>query len=143
MPDKFSYVKRGYDPAAVDRYIEMLEMELRNHKAKDAVINNAIVSAQQAADAIVKNAKNQGRAMRANTAKQLEDLTIAISGQKQWLSDFAQEYNNVVSKYLQIVNNDDFQVLNTKIDALEGFLRSFSEEVNEDLEMENQAEAAQ
>jgi len=140
MPDKFAYVKKGYDPQAVDMYIDALEIELKGHKEKSATINHAIVSAQQAADTIIKNAKNQGRTMKANTAKQIEDLTLAVASQKQWVSDFLEEYNAVVTKYLRPANSEDFAAVNEKIDSLEGFLRSFSEEINEDLEIEGKTD---
>jgi len=143
MPDKFIYVKKGYDPQAVDRYIDALEMELKTHRDKNATINHAIVSAQQAADTIIKNAKNQGRAMRASTAKQLEDLTLALASKKQWVADFVDEYNTVVAKYLRATESDDFRAINEKIDGLDNFLRSFSEEINEDLEIENKSDKGQ
>jgi len=140
MPDKFIYVKKGYDPEAVDRYIDALEIELKNYRDKNTTINHAIVSAQQAADTIIKNAKNQGRAMRASTAKQLEDLTHALASKRQWVADFVNEYNAVVVKYLRATESDDFKIINEKIDGLDSFLRSFSEEINEDLEIENKSD---
>ena len=139
MSDRFNIVKKGYDPRSVDVHIETLENELRTYKEKDALITQAIVSAQQAAEGIIINAKKQGAAMRENTAKQLADITASIKTQRQMLSEFAYEYNSIVSKYLQVVDSSDFRMINEKIDALEAFLRNFSDEVAEDLEIEKMA----
>jgi len=135
MPDRFNLVKRGYDPVAVDQYIDKLEIELRGHRDKGSIINHAIVSAQQAADNIILNAKSQGHYIRESTAKQLEDITLSIAGQRQLLNEFVREYNSVVSKYLTPMDNQDFKTASAKIDALEAFLHSFSEEVDEDLQV--------
>ena len=143
MPNRFEYVKKGYDPEAVDRYIDMMELELRSYKEKSNAINQAIVSAQQASEGIIQNAKNQGRVIRANTAKQLEDVLISLATPRQWVTEFKEEYNNLVEKYLKTPNNKELNEITSKIDTLEAFLRSFSEEVNEDLEIEKQVEAGQ
>jgi len=140
MPNKFNYVKKGYDPQAVDSYIDIADAELKGYKEKSEIINQAIVSAQQAADDIIKNAKNQGRVMRRNIAKQLEDISVSLEGQKQWMEDFKQEYNLMISKYLHAFNNNDFKAIDNKINALEKYLRSFSDEVNDDIKIESQIE---
>jgi len=139
MSDKFNLVKKGYDPRAVDLHIEMLENELQTYKGKDAVITQAIISAQQAAEGIIINAKNQGQSIRESTAKQLADITASIKVQRQMLSEFAYEYNLVVTKYLKVVDGNDFKTINEKIDSLEAFLRNFSDEVSEDLEIEKKS----
>jgi len=140
MPDRFVVVKKGgYDPVAVDQYMDKLEMELRSHREKGATINHAIVSAQQAADNIVLNAKNQGRLIKESTAKQLEDISTSINSQRQLLNDFVREYNNIIAKYLKVMDSQDFKLVSGKIDALEAFLHSFSEEVHEDLEIEKKS----
>ena len=135
MSEKFELVKKGYDPKEVDVYIRALEVELRSYKDRDEVIRNAIVSAQQAADNIIQNAKNQARHMRENTAKQLEDISISIAAQRQMLSAFVREYEVLVSKYLKPIDNADFAAIYSKIDSLESYLKGFSEEVAEDIEI--------
>lgn len=137
MPDKFNSVKKGYDPAAVDLYIEELENELKRYKEKDDVIRNAIISAQQAADNIILNAKNQGRTIKENSAKQLEDICLALNAQKQILKNFTEEYQAIMTKYLSPVNNADFNTLNLKIEQMEKYLKNFSDEITEDLAVSN------
>ena len=137
MSGRFNHVKRGgYDPAEVEHYIRELENQLKYYRDRDSTINQAIISAQAAADNIVQNAKNQGRTIRENVAKQLEDVSLSISTQKTLLSDFVRDYNTVISKYLRVIDDEDFKEINEKIDSMEAFLRDFSQEVQEDLQIE-------
>ena len=57
--EQFTYVKRGYDPEEVEKYITTLEQVIKSYKDKDNAIKNAIISAQVAADNVVKNARLQ------------------------------------------------------------------------------------
>ena len=143
MPERFSYVKRGYDPEAVDKYLEKTEIELKSYREKSAVINDAIISAQQAADNIIQNAKNQGRIIRESTAKQLEDIFLSVSTQRQLLTGFVQEYDILAKKYFKIAENEDFIAVSAKVDALENFLRTYTEEVSEDLEIDKNTNTEQ
>ena len=136
MPERFSIVKKGYNPVEVDERLSALEEEVRAYREKDDAIRNAIVNAQIAADSIIQNAKNQGRTIRENTAKQLQDVSSSIVTQKRMLADFARDYNEMVSKYLTVTKNEDFKMISKKIDALEEYLKIYSEEVTEDLEIE-------
>jgi len=142
MSERFVLVKRGYDTEAVERYVASLESQIDGYREKDRAINNAIVSAQQAADSIITNAKNQGRIIRENSVKQLTDIALSINTQKQLLEDFVNEYNSVVSKYLKLTDNEDFKAIAAKINALENYLADFSDEITEDLEIETRAPLA-
>jgi DivIVA domain-containing protein len=139
MSERFNIVKRGYDPAEVDQYISSLQARIREYEEKDKAINNALVSAQQAADGIIVNAKNQGRVIKENTAKQLNDIAMSISTQRQMLADFANAYFSVVSRYLKPMDNAEFKAINEKINALESYLTDFSDEISEDLEIGKRA----
>ena len=146
MAGRFNHVKRGgYDPAEVEHYIRELENQLKYYRDRDSTINQAIISAQAAAEGIVQNAKNQGRTIRENVAKQLEDVSLSIATQKTLLSDFVRDYNTVISKYLRVIDDEDFREINEKIDSMEAFLRDFSQEVHEDLQIERrlQGQASQ
>jgi len=137
MSGRFNHVRKGgYDPAEVEHYIGELENQLKYYRDRDSTINQAIISAQTAADSIVQNAKNQGRTIREHVAKQLEDVSLSISSQKALLSSFVQDYNVVISKYLRVIDDEDFKEINEKIDSMEAFLRDFSQEVHEDLQIE-------
>jgi len=139
MSERFEIVKRGYDPSAVDRYIQSLEAQISQYRGKDKAITDALISAQQHADTIIKNAHGQSRLIREMTAKQLVDIYDSINSQRTFLSDFAREYGLVVEKYLKVVDSDDFTAINRKIDKLEEYLGEFSDEVSEDLEIEKRA----
>ena len=117
----------------VDEYIATLQAEVESYKEKDAAINDAIVSAQQAANDIVLNAKNQGRAIKENTAKQLADIALSAATQRQMLNDFATEYEALATKYLKATSAADFKAVLNKIDGLEKYLANFSDEISEDL----------
>ena len=133
MTGKFSLVKRGYNTDEVDNYIAGLEKELAHHRENDLVIKNAILNAQKAAENIIQNAKNQSRIVRETAAKQLDDIVLSVNKQKEMLADFADEYTAVVSKYLKPVDNNDFRTLAEKINALDLYLKDFSDEITEDL----------
>jgi len=139
MSQRFNVVKKGYDTGEVDRYIESLYAKIKTYEEKDKAINNAIISAQQAADSIIINAKNQGKVIKENTAKQLNDIATSISTQRQMVADFANAYFSVASRYLKPMDNADFKAINEKINALESYLTDFSDEISEDLEIQKRA----
>jgi len=136
MSQRFELVKRGYDPETVDKYVQSLEVQIAQYRAKDKAINNAIVSAQEHADTIILNSKKQGRLIRENTAKQLQDIFESINEQRRFLADFSNDYEKMVATYLKALDNEDFRSLNAKIDRLEAYLGNFVDEVSEDLEIE-------
>jgi len=136
MSGRFELVKKGYDPNGVDNYIAGLEAQIAGYKSKDKAITNAIISAQQHADTIIANAKNQSRIIRENTAKQLSDIFDSINYQRKILADFEYEYGMVIQKYLKVVDHDDFRAVKLKVDHLETYLADFADEVTEDLEMD-------
>lgn len=135
MSERFELVKRGYDPTAVDRYIVSLEQQINQYRSNDQAITNAILSAQKAGDDIVRNAKIQGAQMKKRTSDQLQDIFESINTQRAHLASFAAEYGTIVSKYLKVVDNDDFKAINAKIDNLESYLSDFTSEIEEDLEI--------
>ena len=136
MSDRFSIVKKGYAPTEVEDYIRRLEDEIKSYKDRDATIHQAIISAQAAADSIVQNAKNQGRVIRENIAKQLEDVSLSIAGQKRMLAEFVEDYNDIISRYLRVIDNEDYKNIAEKVDGMAAYLQNFRQEIDEDLEIE-------
>ncbi|MCL2574553.1 MAG: DivIVA domain-containing protein [Defluviitaleaceae bacterium] len=144
MSGRFNHVRKGgYDPTEVEAYINHLEAQLKTYREKDATINQAIVSAQAAADNIIQNAKNQGRSIRENVAKQLEDVSMSITTQKLLLSNFVKDYTAIMEKYLRVIDDDDFKGISEKVESMEAYLRNFSQEVHEDLQIEKRTSQAQ
>jgi len=136
MSGRFNIVKKGYDTDAVDRYISTLESQIDMYRDKDNAINNAIISAQKAADDIIRNAKAQSRTMREEANRQMSDIAQGALKQRQLLNDFAGEYSSLTARYLRIKDDADFDRVSDKIDALMEYINSFQDELTEDLELD-------
>ena len=119
MPDRFNYVKKGYDPEQVDNYIDTLEQVVKSYKDKDSAIKNAIISAQMAADNIVKNAHLQVAESRTQALSQIQSIIASISEQRNKVKEFQEEYVNMVQKYLIDFNETDMNRIYNKITELE------------------------
>jgi len=119
MPDRFNYVKKGYDPEQVDTYIETLEQVVKSYKDKDSAIKNAIISAQMAADNIVKNAHLQVSESRTQALSQIQSIIASISEQRNKVKEFQEEYVGMVQKYLIDFNEADMTHIYNKITELE------------------------
>ena len=119
MPDRFNYVKKGYDPEQVDTYIETLEQVVKSYKDKDSAIKNAIISAQMAADNIVKNAHLMVAESRTQALSQIQSIIASISEQRNKVKEFQEEYMNMVQKYLIDFNETDMNRVYNKITELE------------------------
>jgi hypothetical protein len=119
MPDRFNYVKKGYDPEQVDTYIETLEQVVKSYKDKDSAIKNAIISAQMAADNIVKNAHVQVAESRTQALSQIQSIIASISDQRNKVKEFQEEYVGMVQKYLIDFNEVDMNRIYSKITDLE------------------------
>lgn len=128
MPNRFNVEKKGgYDIDEVDEYIEKLESVVKSYKDKDSAIKNAILSAQVAADSIIRNAKNRSYEMKENSVKKIQDIVASVAVQKKMLKDFQEEYNRQIAKYVHDVNEKDFAAIAKKIEALEIYLTKYSE----------------
>ena len=119
MPDKFNYVKKGYDPEQVDTYIETLEQVVKSYKEKDSAIKNAIISAQMAADNIVKNAHLQVAESRTQALSQIQNIIASIGEQRTRVKEFQAEYINMVQKYLVDFSEVDMNRILNMITELE------------------------
>ena len=139
MLERFRIVKKGYDPVDVEEHISNLESVIRRYREKDSAINNAIVSAQYAADEIlrkariaeediIKNARNQSVEIKSKSAAHVQSILNLVQTQKSLFKDFAYEYNALAQKYLQSVNDNDFASVTDKFDALERYLNTFTSE---------------
>ena len=119
MPDRFNYVKKGYDPEQVDTYIETLEQVVKSYKDKDSAIKNAIISAQMAADNIVKNAHLQVAESRTQALSQIQSIIASISEQRNKVKEFQEEYVAMIQKYLIDFNETDMNRIYNKMTELE------------------------
>jgi len=120
--EQFTYVKRGYDPEEVDRYIATLEQVIKSYKEKDNAIKNAIISAQIAADNMVKNARAQADEYKGQIAKELDKLTSEVERQRMKIKAFQDVYAGMVRKYLTELDDSDMGELHSKLDDVDKFI---------------------
>ncbi|MCL2356384.1 MAG: DivIVA domain-containing protein [Defluviitaleaceae bacterium] len=155
MPDKFNYVKKGYDPETVDDYVDSTEQILREYRERETLIKNAIINAQAhaneilqhaqktadsiiheaensakaaqaTADGIINEAKRQAHSMQFDADRQLIDFTRSLSSQRRFLHRFMQDYNAFMGKYVKLIDGNDFAILNDKFDEMEESFRNFT-----------------
>ena len=133
MPSKFELVKKGYNPDAVDAYIQDMEIQIKEYREKDAAISNAILNAQiaadditqkanVAADTIIQNARNMSYQIMETTAKQVDGLLKSINSQKSKIQTFKDEYKSLIDKYIHQLDDSDFAEAEEKIQSLEIYL---------------------
>jgi len=126
--EQFTYVKRGYDPEEVDKYIATLEQVIKSYKDKDNAIKNAIISAQVAADNMIENAKAQAREYKAQIARELEKARIEIDRQRMRIQAFQDVYSGLVRKYLTEIDGNDMNSLYSHLDGVEKVLAHLMDE---------------
>ncbi len=134
MPNRFNYVKRGYDPDEVDDYIQSLEDILQSYKDKDSTIKNAIINAQLAADTIIENADRDAYKTKAKLITQLDEIYRSVSLQKKFVQEFQEDYNELIKRYVHQFNDSEIVKLFSKITDLEEFLTRLQESVPQDKE---------
>ena len=117
--EQFTFVKRGYDPEEVDKYITTLEQVIKSYKDKDNAIKNAIISAQVAADNVVKNAQAQADAYKLQIADQLEDMRNTLDLNRRRLKAFDEAYTSMVGRFMRELDMSDMAELVGKIEEME------------------------
>ncbi|MCL1878623.1 MAG: DivIVA domain-containing protein [Defluviitaleaceae bacterium] len=125
--EQFTYVKRGYDPEEVDRYIATLEQVIKSYKEKDNAIKNAIISAQIAADNMVKNARAQADEYKGQISAELDKLSAEVGHQRMKIKAFQDVYSGMVRKYLTDLNDNDMGELHNKLDDVDRFISRLKE----------------
>ena len=132
--ESFSMVKRGYNPQEVDEYIDTLEKVIKSYKDKDNAIKNAILSAQVAADNILKNTHLEVAEYKTRTLAQLRHIYESVETQRSRLQAFQDDYNDMLRKYLKGFDETDVAFINGRIDELEKYLRELNASVEEERE---------
>ena len=127
MPDKFNYVKRGYDPSEVDGYIESLENVVKSYKEKDAAIKNALVNAQIAADNILKNTEIEVANSKLKAFAQLEKIFYSVQRQRTLMDNFKKDYAKLAEVYIKEIDEHDIKPVYDQISKLEDYLESLKE----------------
>ncbi|MCL2224726.1 MAG: DivIVA domain-containing protein [Defluviitaleaceae bacterium] len=117
--EQFTYVKRGYDPEEVDRYIATMEQVIKSYKEKDNAIKNAIISAQVAADNMIKNAKAQADEYKVQICKELEKVSTEVDRQRMQIKAFQDVYAGLVRKYLTAIDEQEISDLYARLDDVD------------------------
>jgi cell division septum initiation protein DivIVA len=136
MHNKFNFVKKGYDPAEVDKRIDMLEAEIKGYRDKDLSITNAIMSAQLAADEILRranvaadtimlNARNMSARLTEASTGQITAIISSVKEQRRKLLEFKEEYAALLAKYILNMDENDISQAEKKAIELEAYLQKF------------------
>lgn len=141
MAISFTMVKRGYNPAEVDNYIQNLEIQLNEYKEKASAINNAIINAQLAADNIIKEATSKSEKMlsiaekdaqnmKLNAINQVKSMKTNIAEQIKIVESFNKEYDSLIAKYLTPIKSEEISPLIVKLNSVNNLIDSFGDAVN-------------
>ncbi|MCL2190179.1 MAG: DivIVA domain-containing protein [Defluviitaleaceae bacterium] len=125
--EQFSYVKRGYSPEEVNKYIATLEQVIKSYKEKDNAIKNAIISAQVAADNVVRNAHMQAHEYKKKISQQLIQVSAAIDAERMRLQAFHDVYTGLMRKYLFEVETADMFEMSRRLDDMEKLIADLLE----------------
>ncbi|MCL2387593.1 MAG: DivIVA domain-containing protein [Defluviitaleaceae bacterium] len=125
--EQFTYVKRGYDPEEVDRYIATLEQVIKSYKEKDNAIKNAIISAQMAADNMIKNAKAQADEYKTQISKELDKVSVELDRQRMRIQAFQDVYSGMIRQYLTDLDSNDITDLYARIDDVDKMVNRLKE----------------
>jgi len=129
MPDRFGYVKQGYSPAEVDSYVDSLENVIKSYKEKDSAIKNAIISAQVAAENIIKNAELEAQEMKRKTMSDLKFISDSIVKQKEHIKNFQNDYSAMFSKYMKKFDEGDLINVYSAVNEMESYLFSLKRQL--------------
>jgi len=117
--ERYPLVKRGYDPAAVDSDIETLENVIKSYKEKDNAIKNAIISAQIAADNMIKNAKMQADEYKEQIVGELENVRREVARERSKVQEFQDSYTELVQKYLTKINEGEVSGIHLRLNEID------------------------
>jgi len=127
MSDRFNIVKKGYDPDEVNDYISKLERVITEYKDKDSAIKNAILNAQVAADNILERANIEAEKTKLDALRQVSEIRNSITTQKRLVSEFVEDYQAFVKRYINEFSEVHTNVIYGKIKQLEDYFNSMKE----------------
>jgi len=139
--EQFTFVKRGYDPEEVDKYITTLEQVIKSYKDKDNAIKNAIISAQRTAEDVVKNAQAEADTYKAQMGEQLVGMRGALDRQRASLQNFQNANTNTIKKCIQELEKFDMNEMFSRIDEMDAAIAALQglETINKDRLLQSQS----
>jgi len=138
--EQFTFVKRGYDPEEVDKYITTLEQVIKSYKDKDNAIKNAIISAQRTAEDVVKNAQAEAETYKAQMGEQLIGMRGTLDRQRVSLQNFQDVNANAIRKCIQELEKFDMNEMFSRIDEMDAAIAALQglETMNKDRLLQSQ-----
>ena len=125
--DRFSVEKKGgYNCEEVDQYISAQEQVIKSYKDKDNAIKNALISAEIAADNVLRNARMRADTYRDKVENQLSVILDSIGQQRRRVSRFKEEYTMMIQKYLMDMDAKGVSDLYAKLDDMEDMIKDLS-----------------
>ena len=117
--EQFTYVKRGYDPEEVDKYITTLEQVVKSYKDKDNAIKNALISAQAAADNVLRGAQSKAESYKVQISEHLVDIRATLDRQRAGLQKFEEGYSKAVKMCIQELQQFNMGDMFARLDEMD------------------------
>ena len=139
--EQFTFVKRGYDPEEVDKYITTLEQVIKSYKDKDNSIKNAIISAERTAADIIKNAQAEAETYKMQMGDQLVGMRGSLDRQRVSLQNLQDANTNAIRKCIQELERFDMSEMFSRIDEMDAAIAALQglENMNKDRFMQSQS----
>ena len=137
--EQFTFVKRGYDPEEVDKYITTLEQVIKSYKDKDNSIKNAIISAERTAADIIKNAQAEAETYKMQMGDQLVGMRGSLDRQRMSLQNLQDANTNAIRKCIQELERFDMSEMFSRIDEMDAAIAALQglENMNKDRFMQS------
>lgn len=110
----FNTVRRGYDPAEVDSYVQELEAQMQSknkqieeYRQKEAAINQSVVEAKLLANKIIDEANADAQKIHQEAVDSMTDIKKQTQAMHEKLKLFQKEYNHILQQYLVSIRCTD------------------------------------
>lgn len=122
-----------------EREVESLSRKLGAFESKEAAINNAIVNSQISADSILMSARNAAENIVQNAKSEAEmekeaiysllaDIAHSLLPRKKHIQNFRQDYEELMTKYFKDFDEKDFAQVTGAYDALENYINKLTKQ---------------
>jgi len=123
--EQFSIVRKGYQPAEVDRAIEALEQkvaqqeqQLEEYRTREDMLDQMEVQARLKAEAIIANANAMADERTRQAMQELESIRQDALGLRELIETFQREYNQLLRQYMLRIRTDEFPGLMNRLGEL-------------------------
>ena len=123
--EQFSIVRKGYQPAEVDRAIEALEQkvaqqeqQLEEYRTREDMLDQMEAQARLKAEAIIANANAMADERTRQAMQELESIRQDALGLRELIETFQREYNQLLRQYMLRIRTDEFPGLMNRLGEL-------------------------